>query len=69
MPVYEFLSEPPSISRIFKISESCFFQLLEELVSKFPNIFGYTETAGQKIIELKNFKITSESFMGEIYKR
>lgn len=69
MPVYEFLSEPPSISRVFKISESCFFQLLEELVSKFPNIFGYTETAGQKIIELKNFKITSESFMGEIYKR
>ena len=54
MPVSEFLNEQPSIARVFKINESYFYQLLDELIINYPDIFSFNETAGQRIIELKD---------------
>ena len=69
MPVGEFLNEQPSISRIFRINESFFYQLLDDLIKKYPNIFGFNETAGQRIIELKKHDIDSNDFAKELYKQ
>ena len=68
MPVGEFLNEQPSISRIFRINESFFYQLLDDLVKEYPNIFGFNETAGQRIIELKKQDIDENDFAKELYK-
>ena len=67
MPVNEFLNEQPSISRIFKINESFFYQLLEDLIINYPNVFGFNETAGQRIIELKDPDKDSLEFIDDIY--
>ena len=67
MPVGEFLNEQPSISRIFRINENFFYQLLDELIHKYPNIFGFNETAGQRIIELKDIEIDANDFVGNLY--
>lgn len=67
MPIGEFLYEVPSISKIFRINETFFYQLLEELISVYPNIFSFTDTAGQKIIELKDPMITSNVFIEHMY--
>ena len=69
MPVGEFLNEQPSISRIFRINESFFYQLLDDLIKEYPNIFGFNETAGQRIIELKKHDIDSNDFAKELYKQ
>ena len=69
MPVNEFLNEQPSISRIFKINESFFYQLLEDLIINYPNVFGFNETAGQRIIELKDPDKDSLEFIDDIYKK
>ena len=69
MPVSEFLNESPSISKIFRLNETFFYQLLEELVFKHPEIFSFIDTAGQKIIELKNPKIFPSFFIEELYKQ
>lgn len=69
MPVCEFLNEQPSISRIFRINESFFYQLLDDLIKEYPNIFGFNETAGQRIIELKKQDIDSNDFARELYKQ
>ena len=69
MPVGEFLNEQPSISRIFRINESFFYQLLDDLIKEYPNIFGFNETAGQRIIELKKHDIDSNDFVKELYKQ
>ena len=69
MPVGEFLNEQPSISRIFRINESFFYQLLDDLIKEYPNIFGFNETAGQRIIELKRQDIDSNDFAKELYKQ
>ena len=69
MPVGEFLNEQPSISRIFRINESFFYQLLDDLIKEYPNIFGFNETAGQRIIELKKHDIDSNDFARELYKQ
>tara|TARA_B100001027_G_scaffold122263_1_gene84461 strand:+ start:1919 stop:2830 length:912 start_codon:yes stop_codon:yes gene_type:complete len=69
MPVGEFLNEQPSISRIFRINESFFYQLLDDLIKEYPNIFGFNETAGQRIIELKKQDIDSNDFARKLYKQ
>ena len=69
MPVGEFLNEQPSISRIFRINESFFYQLLDDLIKEYPNIFGFNETAGQRISELKKHDIDSYDFDMEVYKQ
>jgi len=69
MPVSEFLNEAPSISKIFRVNETFFYQLLEELESKFPSIFKFIDTAGQKTIELKDPKIMPSFFIKELYKQ
>tara|TARA_B100000795_G_scaffold260311_1_gene236036 strand:- start:477 stop:1388 length:912 start_codon:yes stop_codon:yes gene_type:complete len=69
MPVSEFLNESPSISKIFRVNETFFYQLLEELESKFPSIFKFIDTAGQKTIELKDPKIMPSFFIKELYKQ
>ena len=69
MPVGEFLNEQPSISRIFRINESFFYQLLDDLIKEYPNIFGFNETAGQRIIELKKHDIDSNDFAKELFKQ
>ena len=69
MPIGEFLYEVPSISKIFRINETFFYQLLEELISVYPNILSFTDTAGQKIIELKDPTITSNFFIEQMYQQ
>lgn len=69
IPVSEFLNEQPSISRIFRINESFFYQLLDDLIFKHPNIFGFNETAGQRIIEIKKQDIDLNDFAKELYKQ
>ena len=69
IPVSEFLNEQPSISRIFRINESFFYQLLDDLILKHPNIFGFNETAGQRIIEIKKQDIDLNDFAKELYKQ
>ena len=69
MPVGEFLYEVPSITKIFRINETYFYQLLEELISEYPNVFGFTDTAGQKIIELKDPSTTPSFFIEQMYKK
>tara|TARA_Y100001970_G_scaffold189873_1_gene230832 strand:+ start:2383 stop:3294 length:912 start_codon:yes stop_codon:yes gene_type:complete len=69
MPVSEFLNEQPSISRIFKINESYFYQLLDELIINYPSTFSFNETAGQRIIELKDPDKDSLDFIKDIYKK
>tara|TARA_Y200000002_G_scaffold366322_1_gene357164 strand:+ start:1 stop:891 length:891 start_codon:yes stop_codon:yes gene_type:complete len=69
IPVTEFLNEQPSISRIFRINESFFYQLLDDLILKHPNIFGFNETAGQRIIEIKKQDIDLNDFAKELYKQ
>ena len=69
IPVGEFLNEQPSISRVFRINESFFYQLLDDLIKEYPNIFGFNETAGQRIIELKKHDIDSNDFVKELYKQ
>ena len=68
MPVGEFLYEVPSITKIFRINETYFYQLLEELISEYPNVFSFTDTAGQKIIELKDPSTTPSFFIEQMYK-
>ena len=68
MPVGEFLYEVPSVTKIFRINETYFYQLLEELISEYPNVFSFTDTAGQKIIELKDPSITPYFFIEQMYK-
>ena len=67
MPVSEFLNESPSISKIFRINETSFYQLLEELTSAYPNIFSFSDTAGQKTIELKDPNLPPLFFIEELY--
>ena len=67
MPVSEFLNESPSISKIFRINEATFYQLLEELTSAYPNIFSFSDTAGQKTIELKDPNLSPLFFIEELY--
>jgi hypothetical protein len=67
MPVSEFLYQLPSITKIFRINETFFYQLLEELVSKYPNVFSFTDTAGQKIIELKDPILSPSFFIDQMY--
>ena len=67
MPVSEFLYQLPSITKVFRINETFFYQLLEELVSKYPNIFSFTDTAGQKIIELKDPILSPSFFIDQMY--
>ena len=69
IPVSEFLNEQPSISRIFRINESFFYQLLDDLILKHPNIFGFNETAGQRIIEIKKQDIDLNDFAKKLYKQ
>jgi len=69
MPIGEFLYEVPSITKIFRINETFFYQLLEELITEYPNIFSFTDTAGQKIIELKDPAITSNYFIEQMYQK
>lgn len=69
MPIGEFLYEVPSITKIFRINETFFYQLLEELITVYPNIFSFTDTAGQKIIELKDPAITSNYFIDQMYQK
>lgn len=69
MPIGEFLYEVPSITKIFRINETFFYQLLEELITVYPNIFSFTDTAGQKIIELKDPAITSNYFIEQMYQK
>ena len=69
MPISEFLNESPSISKIFRLNETFFYQLLEELESKYPKIFKFIDTAGQKTIELKDPKIVPSFFIEELYKQ
>ena len=69
IPVSEFLNEQPSISRIFRINESFFYQLLDDLILKHPNIFGFNETAGQRIIEIKKQDINLNDFAKKLYKQ
>ena len=68
MPIGEFLYEIPSITKIFRINETYFYQLLEELISEYPNVFSFTDTAGQKIIELKDPSVTPSFFIEQMYK-
>jgi hypothetical protein len=68
MPIGEFLYEVPSITKIFRINETYFYQLLEELKSEYPNVFSFTDTAGQKIIELKDPSVTPSFFIEQMYK-
>lgn len=68
MPVGEFLYEVPSITKIFRINETYFYQLLEELISEYPNVFSFTDTAGQKIIELKDPSVAPSFFIEQMYK-
>lgn len=68
MPIGEFLYEVPSITKIFRINETYFYQLLEELISKYPNVLSFTDTAGQKIIELKDPSVTPSFFIEQMYK-
>jgi hypothetical protein len=69
MPIGEFLYEVPSISKIFRINETFFYQLLEGLIAAYPNIFSFTDTAGQKIIELKDPSTTPSFFIEQMYKK
>lgn len=69
MPIGEFLYEVPSITKIFRINETFFYQLLEKLITVYPNIFSFTDTAGQKIIELKDPAITSNYFIEQMYQK
>ena len=46
-----------------------FFQLLDDLIKEYPNIFGFNETTGQRIIELKKHDIDSNDFAKELYKQ
>ena len=69
MPVREFLNEQPSISRIFRINESFFYQLLDDLTNQYPDIFGFNETAGQRIIELKDLEVDPNDFVRNLYKK
>ena len=69
MPVSEFLNEQPSIARVFKINESYFYQLLDELITNYPDIFSFNETAGQRIIELKDPEKDPLDFIKDIYKK
>ncbi len=69
MPVSEFLNEQPSISRIFRINESFFYQLLDDLTLQHPDIFGFNETAGQRIIELKDLEVDPNDFVRNLYKQ
>lgn len=69
IPVSEFLNEQPSISRIFRINESFFYQLLDDLILKHPKIFGFNETAGQRMIEIKKQDIDLNDFAKELYKQ
>ena len=68
MPIGEFLYEVPSITKIFRINETYFYQLIEELISEYPNVFSFTDTAGQKIIELKDPSVTPSFFIEQMYK-
>ena len=69
MPVSEFLNEQPSIARVFKINESYFYQLLDELITNYPDIFSFNETAGQRIIELKDPEKDPLDFVKDVYKK
>ena len=46
-----------------------FYQLLDDLIKEYPNIFGFNETTGQRIIELKKHDIDSNDFAKELYKQ
>ena len=68
MPISEFLYESPSITKIFRINEAYFYQLLEKLSSIHSDIFKFDDTAGQSMIALRDPSITSSFFIEELYK-
>ena len=52
-----------------ELMKAFFYQLLDDLIKEYPNIFGFNETAGQRIIELKKHDIDSNDFAKELYKQ
>ena len=69
MPVSEFLNEQLRYQEYFRINESFFYQLLDDLTLQHPDIFGFNETAGQRIIELKDLEVDPNDFVRNLYKQ
>ena len=68
MPISEFLYESPSVTKIFRINEAYFYQLLEKLSAQYSDIFKFDDTAGQPIIALKDPDVAPSFFIEKLYK-
>jgi len=61
-------SENPSIKNIFRLTDNCLMNLVEQMTINFNENFDLSETAGQKNLIIKNKKLNHADLLAEIYK-
>lgn len=70
IPLREVIDSPdsPSIKNIFRLTDNCLMNLVEQMILNFSDSFDLSETAGQKNLIVKDQTIQQIDLVEDIYK-